>query len=383
MLVIKRCLKHFIMFLYYHTHKVRNKAVFESFSGSSYSDNPRAISEKLHEMAPDVEIVWLFTKPDTKREIVPEYVRVEQRCTKNMIRELSTAKIWVNNFCMHDFIYKGKRNTYIQTWHGDRPFKKVIYESNKLHFKDGEVRENEICDLCVAGSDIGVHVYHEAFRYHGEILCVGSPRADVLINGDRMRCFATKEKLGIPCDTKVVMYAPTFRDNKGLNASQSLDVLDFDNLIETLENVKSEKWVCVIRVHPSLRIKDISALGNKVVNASAYEDMSDLMLIADMLITDYSSSAGDFVLQNKPVFLYQYDLDEYEKEDRELHFKMCDSPFWSVRTQNELLDGIRAMTEEGICKNCADILKFYGTKETGRASEEVCKYAIKRIKGER
>lgn len=371
----KNYTKRFFMFLE-NRKGIKDKVVFESFSGQSYSDNPRAISERFHEVSPKTEIVWLFTDPEKKRSIVPPYVRVEKRCTKTMIREYGTARWWINNFCMQEFMYKGKGQIYIQTWHGDRPFKKVIYESSKLNFKNGEIRENKICDLCVAGSAMGEHVYRKAFRYTGKILRVGSPRADILIKGNPQRVQATKKKLGIPLDVGIVMYAPTFRDKKGLQSEQDMHVIDFQQLLKKLEKKYNIKWYCLLLVHPSLKMKSIYHSDPQIINVSLYEDMTDLMLIADMLITDYSSSAGDFVLQDKPLLLYQYDLAEYEKDSRELHFKMQESPFWSAQTEEELFYIIQKITQQDIIKNCKDILDFYGSYESGHAADAVCEYML-------
>lgn len=375
---VKHYTKRFLMWLYYNTHKTTNKAVFESFSGKTYSDNPRALSEKLHELSPKTEIVWLFNNPEEKKKVVPSYVRCEKRDTKTIIKEYSTARIWVNNFAMQEFVYKGKRNVYVQTWHGDRPFKKVIYESQKLNFRPDEIREDKICDLCVAGSDIGEHVYRVAFRYSGKIMKTGSPRVDALMNYDEDKNTAIKKALGVSKKIKIVLYAPTFRDNKGLEGVQRMDILDYSKLVDVLEKKTGLEWICLLRVHPSLKIKEITNNSGKIINVSSYEDMTDLLQVADMLITDYSSSAGDFIMRNKPVLLYQYDLDEYESEDRELHFKMNESPFWSVRTQEELFDKITSLDDRLVAENCKAIREFYGTKESGHASEDVCRFMIEK-----
>ena len=125
-----------------------------------------------------------------------------------------------------------------------------------------------------------------------------------------------------------------------------------------------------------MNIKDINLDDSKILNLSNYEDMADLMLISDMLITDYSSSAGDFILRNKPVILYQYDLSEYEKEDRELHFKMEDTPFWSVQTEEDLIDLIKQINNDMVEENCRAIKEFYKTNETGKSAYEVCRFIL-------
>jgi len=96
-----------------------NKIVFISFGGKSYSDNPRAISEKLHEMYPEFEIVWLFNNPEEKRKVVPDYVQCVKAGSYRALKELATAKFWVDNFCKPLYTYKSKKQVYIQTWHGD------------------------------------------------------------------------------------------------------------------------------------------------------------------------------------------------------------------------------------------------------------------------
>ena len=85
-------------------------------------------------------------------------------------------------------------------------------------------------------------------------------------------------------------------------------------------------------------------------------------------------------MQDKPLLLYQYDLDKYESEDRELHFNMNESPFWSVRTQEELFKTIKTLKQDDIVENCRAIREFYGTTESGHAAEDVCKFLIENAK---
>jgi CDP-glycerol glycerophosphotransferase len=360
------------------------KAVFISFDGKSYSDNPKAISEKLHELHPDFEIVWMFGNAEEKRKIVPDYVKCVQAGSFEALRELATSKFWVDNFCKPLFIYKGKNQFYIQTGHGDRGFKKVLYDVRTLlpngHYKEGDLAEPEICDLGVSGSEFMNRLYRSAFGYEGEILTCGSPRNDQLLVCDKSKAKAVRETLKLDMGIKILLYAPTFRDSK-LGSAQGFDGIDLRSVIRSLEDKTGDRWVCLVRSHSSASGFENQRLFNdRLTDVTAYEDMSDLLLISDMLITDYSSSAGDFALLGRPIILFQNDREEYVKKDRTFYFDIDESPYIVALNQDQLIDIIRNMEMDKAAQNCRDILRFYGASETGKSSEAVANYIISKLK---
>ena len=101
--------------------------------------------------------------------------------------------------------------------------------------------------------------------------------------------------------------------------------------------------------------------------------MADLLLIADCLITDYSSCAGDFALMRRPLFLFQDDIEQYKAGDREFYFDMDTSPYLRARSQEELERLIEGTDADAAAQNCDRILEFYKTTESGRAAEETAK----------
>ena len=107
--------------------------------------------------------------------------------------------------------------------------------------------------------------------------------------------------------------------------------------------------------------------------------MSHLMAVSDVLITDYSSCAGDFALLKRPVILYQSDRDEYIQMDRTFYFDIDDSPFFVAQSQDELESIISSLSEESVVQNCIDIDKFYGTTESGHAAKTVAEMIVKHI----
>lgn len=358
-----------------------NKVVFISFSGKSYSDNPRAISEKLHELHPEFKIIWLFINPEEKRKISPNYIQCIKSGSFKALKELSTSKFWIDNFTKPIYTYKSKKQVYIQTWHGERGFKKILYDSPFVSSKDKYI-ENRICNLAVSGSEYGNMQYRSAFKYDGKILQEGCPRNDILLNNNKALVNKIKKSLNIEDITKVLLYAPTLRrEAANKKSKQAIGNIDLNEVLSVLEKKTNEEWVCFVRAHSA--VNGIAGIpkGEKFIDVSLYEDMNELLLISDILITDYSSSAGDFALVKRPIILFQNDREEYLKKDRTFYFDINKSPYMVVFNQDELIEIIKKLNINTIIKNCKEILDFYGTHETGKAAEAVVNYIISGIGG--
>lgn len=355
----------------------KNKVVFKSFGGKSYSDNPKAISEKLKLQYPEAEIVWLINEPFTKMLVIPYYVKVVKSKSFKALKELATAKIWVDNFCKN-YVYKSKNQIYIQTWHGDRGFKKILLDSPFVN-SNYKLIESNNCDLMIAGSDYGEKKYRTAFAYNGEILKVGCPRNDFLVKNRNAKKFIIKSNLNLIYNTKVLLYAPTLRrdsENK-FQSSKDIDILSILNLLQLKTGCR---WICMFRAHSAVKgLYGIPKNEKKIIDVTHYEDMTELLLISDFLITDYSSCAGDFALLNKPIILFQPDREEYVQNDRTFYFDIDSSPFMIAKSNEEILKLIMNFEQEIIQQNCKDLLNFYGATESGEASERVVEYIISKI----
>lgn len=355
----------------YYTVKVDKNAVFfSSFSGKSYSDNPRAISEALHRISPETKILWGFQDVESKKYIIPEYIKCINLSDPHEASNIEYSVAVIVNNCTLPYIKKSKKQYFVQTWHGDRGFKKILHDS-PFAPKDYFISEEKdgYCDLAISGSKFAEKVYRSAFKYKGEILTVGTPRNDILLNPDIEKISEIKKFFGIDPKKKILLYAPTLRRENVAKKTEQDALVDINSTLLCLEKKYGNEWICLTRAHPS--IKDLSGVecNRKVINVTDYEDMADLLLISDMLLTDYSSSAGDFALMNKPIVLFQSDIKEFLEKDRDFYFEMKDSPFYIASSQNQLEVIINNFTYEEIKKNCQEILAFYGTYEIGNSSE--------------
>ncbi len=354
---------------------IRKCVLFESFRGRSYSDNPRAVSEALHRIAPDVGIIWVLNQED-KYGVVPPYVKTVRRDSAEYRKTFSTAAAFVTNEVMEShFPKRKKKQLFVQTWHGDRAFKKILYDVWTDQKRPEPIYDELLTDFSLAGSAYGTMQYRSAFHYNGEIVAVGTPRNDCLIIRDENRVREVRDRLGLKEKQRVLLYAPTMRkENQRTGTDQPIQGIDLRRTLIACENAYGGEWVCLLRAHPIIAgLSGIAADHETIIDATDYPDMADLLLISDCLITDYSSCAGDFALLKRPLFLFQDDIEQYQAKDRAFYFDMNSSPYYAAHSQEELEKLIMSTSSRDAAQNCDRILAFYETTESGHAAEETAK----------
>ena len=375
--IIGKWVRKTYMHMCYITRPRKEKTVFFASFRGQYSDNPRAISECLHRMAPEVKIVWLVM-PQFK-QYVPDYVVTVPPNHRLLLKAQAQAQVWVMNYVYRKQlgVYKGRDNYYIQTWHGDRGLKTIgsLTSYGKKHYKD--TYEISHCDLFVAASEYGVKKARQALLYKGEVIVEGMPRNDKLVCINKYSDAVNKIRkiLGIGDDVKVMLYAPTYRDDK---RSQQC-MIDIPASMSSLSK-NGDKWICLVRYHSLSKGTSTNSDKSVCLDVTSYPDMADLLLVSDLLITDYSSSAGDFLLTGKPVVLVHFDRSDYEAQGRSLWVNPEEAGFLVAKNQDELnkiLSNLYSYNHQAIADkiNC-----FYGTKETGHASETIARRIIEVLK---
>lgn len=308
---MKDCISHvakwltIAIFRWFPIH--RKKIVFNAFNGDGWSCNPKYIAKEILRQKLPYDLVWLVKDMGVA---LPERIRKVKRHSVRACYELSTAHVIVNNVKTQLPFHKKRTQYYIQTWHGDLPMKYIEQEAeDKIDpfYLTQSKCESRYIDLILSASSLMTSVYRNAFWYDGEILEEGLPRNDVYFKetvslGNKVRLY-----LNVQINAKVVLYAPTFRDN-----GQALPALDFQFVLQELSKKTGVPWVLVHRLHPNDRERlRFKADGKTIINGSNYPDSQELATGCDMLITDYSSMLYDFMLMGKPVLLYIPDLEEY------------------------------------------------------------------------
>ena len=359
------------MIRFYSISKIQKKVLFDSFGGRQYSADPRAISEKMHELFPDFEIVWMINSNAREKNIciIPDYVRIVEG-KMGYIKELATSAAYVTTEPLTESFYKRKGQYVVQTWHGDRGIKKALYEAAESEGRRrNKIYDDKYTNICVAASDVGAECYRKEFKYTGEILKEGMPRNDKLKNLEKEEYQKLRLYFNIPDGYKVLTYAPTFR---GHSVAEQTAQIDIEKTLSILEE-RGDKWVCLLRAHEYSSKINLVGDNARVIDVSDYPDMADILIITDMLITDYSSCAGDFILRNKPIVLVINDKEYYEKNSRALRVDLEKTGFLLSHSQEELNHMLMVTDDAEFAESCKKVMEFYGTHETGFASEEVCK----------
>lgn len=345
----------------------QNQLMFWNFFGKGYGCNGKYICEYIIKHKPDYKMVWVV---DGKAKYqFPAEVRPVKKNSVKYFYYLATSKVLIDN--QHkDLSFKKRRGQYlVKTWHAMLGLKKIGLDNPQTDevYRQKLKYNNEITDYMISNSEYIEEKFKRVFDYSGPFLKTGFPRVDILVNGDKKTAEEIRKKLGVEKNTRVLLYAPTFREGKVLDYYD----IDFEKVLGALEEKTGQKWVALVKYHPHLLKAKIPDMGSgKVRNVTEHDDIQELMLIADILISDYSNVIFEFGLTGRPVFLYAKDYAQYKKE-RDFYFDYQKLPFPLAKSNDELVKEIMEYDEKAYR---AKVKEFYAElkyAEDGRASERL------------
>jgi len=336
---------------YYLLNKVdSNVIVFESFMGRAYSDSQKAIyNEMINDTYfKDFVFVWAFKNPENYQHLANGNTLIIKYGSKEFYKYMSKAKYWITNSRLPEYLIKKKEQIYIQCWHGT-PLKRLGFDikveggnvmNTMREIKEKYEQDAKRYDYMLSPSAFCTEKFISAFnlkKLKKEDIMIeeGYPRNDKLFNFTQEYVNELKDNLGIPKNKKVILYAPTWRDNQheaGVGYTYNLN-LDFDKLKERLEN----DYVIIFRTHYFVSNSfDFEKYKGFIFNMSEHDDVNDCYILSDIIITDYSSVFFDYANLKRPMLFYMYDLDEYQGKLRDFYFDLSELPGPIVKTQEEL-----------------------------------------------
>lgn len=333
-----------------------NLILFESGVGRQYGDSPKNIYDEILKQNLNYKKVWVYNKP---HRFADQNTKRIKRLSPWYYYYLLKAGYWVNNQNFPTYIKKRPKTTFLQTWHGT-PLKKMLHDIEEVHGRNENYVERvgnavENWDYLISPSEYASKAFRSAFNYHGEILELGYPRNDVFYKNNKEEIAnKVKNKLHLPGNKKIILYAPTFRDNQTAKNNKFLfDVnLDLHKMKEQLGN----DYIVLLRMHVviSNKLQIDESLADFVKNVSDFPDIQELLLLTDILITDYSSVMFDFANTKKPILFYTYDLDEYRDNIRGFYMD------FENEAPGPLLFNTADIIESVL--NIGDVIKNYQTK---------------------
>jgi CDP-glycerol glycerophosphotransferase len=324
------------------TQPLRQAVLYNSFDGGPYADSPRAVHQELLNRGTPLEHLWVV---DDLQADIPATATPVRLHSPEWYQALARSRYLVTNTELPPWVRRRQGQTLLQTWHGT-PVKRIGFDFDNQWYADpDQLRALETgsaqWNLLVSPNPPSTPVLRRALHYTGTVLETGLPRTDQLHTPDRdKRAQAVREHLALPEGKKIVLYAPTWRE----------DQLGFDNILRfnlqldlaAAKAALSHDQVLLIRPHQRIGQIAPGAGDGYLWDVADYPDAQDLLLVADILVTDYSALLPDWVGTGKPVLLFDYDLEHYRDNLRGFSFDYHNqAPGPILRTSTELIHALQ------------------------------------------
>lgn len=316
--------------------------LFVSYMGKNFNDSPKMIydSLKADPEFDDYTFIWAFNDIN-KYKLKHKNTKIVKMDSIEYLLTALKAEYWITNVNIERGLHFKKNYTKsVNTWHGI-PLKKVgndVKGRNDFNFSNTNL-------FCYSGN-YEYSIYKEAFNLTDDNLYkFGMPRNDVVLENDPKIKENIKEKYGIK-DKKIILYAPTWRDDPN-----DLALMDLKQWEATL----ADEYVLLLKAHGLSEQFNIEE-NNFIIDVSDFEETSELIVAADVLITDYSSIMFDFALISKPIFLYVPDYEKYSDE-RGLYFDLMKTDLSVFKDAVSLLEYIQTFDEDKEKRSVKSLVK--------------------------
>ncbi|HUJ05711.1 MAG TPA: bifunctional glycosyltransferase family 2 protein/CDP-glycerol:glycerophosphate glycerophosphotransferase [Streptosporangiaceae bacterium] len=353
--------------------------LFSSFHGKLCGDNPRAIADELRRRGDSREHIWAVSDWSVPG---PPGARTVLTGTTAYFAALARSRYLVVNDHVPLPYRKRRGQRHVQTWHGT-PLKRLGYDigvpkmasgRRYLEYMAGDVAQ---WDLLLSPNPFSTPIMRRAFGYDGEVSETGYPRDDALVTAGPAVAAAADEirrRIGLPDGRRVALYVPTWRDNAHDAAGRYL--LDFRlDLAAAAERLAGQYALAIRGHHLMTGGMPAGSPPGFAFDVTGYPDINDLLLVADVLITDYSSVMFDFAPTGKPMLFFTYDLEQYRDQIRGFYFDFeADAPGPLLATSGEVVDALAdldAVTARYEAPRAAFIARFCPLDD-GKASGRAC-----------
>lgn len=345
----------------------RNRITLLNRMSFTYGDNLKYLCKSvLENNAFDIEIIFPL-KPNAEIPQIP-IINVKPFSLK-YFRLLLTSSVIVTNSVGISYLPIRKAQIVINTWHGGGPYKKTgLSVYNSYWMKKENILNDKVttymlssCEYCTKYEVPALGISHE------KCINSGMPRNDIFFKNEPQIIEKVKTSFDIKDNEKIILYAPTYRGNEWVGSKRFYKSdINYTMLLRTLEKKFGGKWRFALRLHPGL--KDVLIEDKEILNFTTYPDMQELLYVADVVITDYSSLMWDFSLTHKPCFLYAPDIDDYEKT-RGFYMPSAKWPYPIARNNDELNTIIQTFSQRDYEQSIINHHIESGSYEKGNACD--------------
>ena len=350
------------------------KVVFAAFSGNC-DCNPKYLQLALSRRRPDLDVVWLLGAAAYRRHMAAGGIpgcRIVQMWTLAALREVATAKVWVDNaqtFLQDGMPPKRPGQIWVNTWHGSLGIKRLDTADPVVRAR--AERMAEAVDVVLTNSEFEDGVFSSSIFPRTPLRRIGHPRNDVFFlppAGRQDIRDRVRSALGLREGERFAVYAPTFREAMFFTSASALNLSAW---VEAFAERFGDRWRVALRLHPhdaKALAEGLFCLPQGVLDVSGYEDVQELLVAADACVTDYSSLIFDYLLGGGPGFIYAPDKNKYD-ESRGFCYPLEETPFPIAQTEAELAAAIRGFDPDKYASDRASFLAARGCMEDGHAAE--------------
>lgn len=346
-----------------------NQILFYSYTGEKFDDSPKYIANYLNEKYPQkYQIIWAY-KEKPFDDIPSNYSLVKYRSIQ-FIRVYLSSHIIVTDIYPFPLASIKRNQILIDTWHGGGAYKVAGFDATTSNIEKNRLKffKKNISVFLSSSDAFKNYFIRKGLQYTGIVLDSGLPRNDIFYKTQLEKNLISARvhiKLGIDMDTHIVLYAPTWRKE---NEKEAI-LFNPDKIVDLFHESVGGKWCFVFRAH----MKNIAMKYNSAIDGYHYEDMQELLLSSDALITDYSSCLWDFSLMGKPCIIYAYDLSCYDQE-RGFYIRPEKWGFPVCKNENELYETIQTLKLDESKKQCIYHYNLLKGNDDGHALERVSQY---------
>lgn len=337
------------MFSFFYP-KNKNLWIYGAWFGKKFSDNSMHFFRFMLIEHPEIKSVWITKNKEIYDRLKRDGFPVEKANSVKGISIQLKAGVSVLTSGKYDVsqnLLTGRTNI-IQLWHGI-PLKKIGFDTYLGKINDRLVRylfflpvlKNLLkFDLLISTSEFIKPRFKAAFRLPDKKVPVtGYPRNGIL--------FSSSAQLSSDSEVKTILYAPTLR-NEGIDgsAAEKLGIEELSKVNSFLTDINAKLY---IKLHFSEEdlLKDISLSNVVLLKSDPFFDIQEFLCRTDILITDYSSVYFDYLLLDRPIVFFAYDLENYISNDRGFYDKYEDvTPGDVVRSWDGVIDSIQKSLED-------------------------------------
>ena len=353
---------------------LQDKVVLDNFGGSYLGDDPKYIALELAKQS-NIKLVWtLKVMSDLPYGIIGAKIG-----SIIYLYHVCTAKVWISNVRGNfNKFHKRKGQYYIQTWHACLGLKKVEAEAPSIPeaWENESKKDGEYIDLMYSNNDFYCSKYRSTFWYNGCVIKNDVPRLSVIINTPPTIKKKVFDYFNLDNRKKIILYAPTFRQDKNTEVYR----WDYNRVIEAVEQKFGGNYVIMVRLHHIVASScNFIQYSDKIINATPYPDIQELLAVADVEINDYSSSMFDFAVAEKPVFLIAKDKDEYINQDRGIEFSFEELPFPVAVTSEDLVRNIEIFDSKQYLQKLELFWDRIGFMDKGDGAKSIAKIVMEHI----